>query len=378
MNPTNVVAAGVSQIGARLSRDGTMAAPWFLILPLLLPMQIVGSWLWGGWWTWTTPLWVFGIVPVLDVLAGEDRNNPTEAQMEALGKRRGYRWVTYLYVPIQFALVIWGAWVMSRPETTWVEILGLTWSIGICTGAMGITFAHELCHKPTRIEPILGDALLMTVCYMHFHIEHNKGHHVNVATPKDPASSRFGESFWRFYPRTVIGSWRSAWAIETARLRKKGRAAWHPSNHMIWYTVLPLAFAGLLTALFGWAALPFFFVQALLAFSLLEVVNYLEHYGMERKEIAPGKFEKVAPVHSWNSNHKITNAFLIMLQRHSDHHTYPLRRYQMLRHFDESPQLPTGYAGMIWLAVIPPLWFRIMDPKVRAYKGQVTGGAEAA
>jgi alkane 1-monooxygenase len=210
----------------------------------------------------------------------------------------------------------------------------------------------------------------MTVSYMHFFIEHNKGHHVWVATPKDPATSRKGESFYRFYFRSVFGSFLSAWEIEKERLRRKNISAWSFQNDMILYTILPFVFCGfLMVSLYLYSGsfslnVPiFFFVQGILGFSLLEAVNYIV-----RNEIANGRYERVNPLHSWNSNYLVTNFYLFQLQRHSDHHANASRRYQVLRHFDESPQMPQGYPAMMMMALVPPLWFKVMDNRLEKWK----------
>jgi alkane 1-monooxygenase len=243
------------------------------------------------------------------------------------------------------------------------------------TGGVGITVAHELGHKSTKIEQFYAKVLLMTVSYMHFFIEHNKGHHVWVATPKDPATSRKGETFYSFYFRSVIRGFISAWEIEKERLRRKNISVWSYQNDMILYTVLPFLFCGFLmgclyfyTGSFSWNVPIFFFAQSILGFSLLEAVNYIEHYGIVRNEIANGRFERVNPLHSWNSNYLITNFYLFQLQRHSDHHANANRRYQVLRHFDESPQMPQGYPAMMMMAMIPPLWFKVMDNRLEKWK----------
>ena len=203
--------------------------------------------------------------------------------------------------------------------------------------------------------------------YGHFFVEHNRGHHVRVSTPEDPASSRFGESFWEFLPRTVLGSLKSAWHLEKQRLERQGKSVWHWRNDNLQAWGLSVLLWGALIVWLGWAVLPFLIIQSLFGFQLLEVVNYLEHYGLLRQKKENGRYERCSPEHSWNSNRRVTNIFLYQLQRHSDHHAYPTRSYQALRHFDESPQLPGGYASMILLAWIPPLWFRVMDHRVVAH-----------
>ena len=248
------------------------------------------------------------------------------------------------------------------------EFLGLAVSMGVSSGVMGINISHELAHRvDNKLEPFLSKLILWSVLYMHWGLEHVVGHHRHVATPGDPATAKLGQSFYAFWPQTVFGSFRSAWDFEKARMAKIQEPLWSAKNRVVQFIVLQLALVFFIFLFLGTASLIYMLIQSFTAISLLEVVNYIEHYGLLRKEI-DGKYESVKPYHSWNSSNLVTNTFLFNLQRHSDHHYKPGRRYQILRHFDESPQLPTGYAGMINLAVIPPLWRSIMDPKVKAYR----------
>jgi alkane 1-monooxygenase len=253
-----------------------------------------------------------------------------------------------------------------------LESLGLALTMGV-VGGIAINTAHELGHKRDNSERWLSRVALAQSGYGHFFIEHNRGHHVRVATPEDPASSRLGESFWAFLPRTVAGSLRSAWGIECARLDRMGKSHWTLRNDILGAWAMTVALFAALAIAFGPVVLPYLLLQAVLGFSLLEVVNYLEHYGLLRQKREDGRYERCLPEHSWNSNNVASNVLLYHLQRHSDHHANPTRRYQALRHVEEAPQLPTGYAGMIVLAWIPPLWRRVMDPRLIAhFDGDVT------
>ena len=250
--------------------------------------------------------------------------------------------------------------------------IGLTLTAGLVNG-IAINTAHELGHKRESAERWLSKIALAPTAYGHFFVEHNRGHHVRVATPEDPASSRLGETYWRFWPRTVLGSLRSAWHLETTRHRLRGRTPWTWRNDILNAWAMTAVLYAALVAALGPGTLPFLVLQAVIGFSVLEAVNYLEHYGLRRQRNAAGRYEKVDPRHSWNSDRLTTNVFLFQLQRHSDHHANPLRRYQTLRSFDVSPQLPAGYAAMLILALIPPLWRRVMDKRVLAhYGGDVT------
>jgi alkane 1-monooxygenase len=253
---------------------------------------------------------------------------------------------------------MWSHGGLSTPES-----IGLALTTAMVAG-IAINTAHELGHKRASSERWLSKVALAQTGYGHFFVEHNRGHHVRVATPEDPASARLGESFYEFLPRTVAGSLRSALEIEREHLQRDGHGFWSVRNDILnaWLMTLVL-FAGL-TAAFGVVVLPYLILQAVVGFCMLEVVNYLEHYGLLRAKREDGRYERCRPEHSWNSNNVASNVLLYHLQRHSDHHANPLRRYQALRHFDEAPQLPTGYAGMIVLAAIPPLWRRVMDRKL--------------
>jgi len=250
---------------------------------------------------------------------------------------------------------------------TVLQYLGIALTCGLNTGGLGFTIAHELIHKPSAMEQNFGKAILLGSSYMHFYIEHIHGHHKRVSTPHDPASSRLGESVYQFLPRTIVGSYLSAWELERRRLAKLGVSFYSWRNQMLWFLALPIAFCRFLSWLYGPEAIVFFMLQSAMAITLLEVINYIEHYGLARKEVEAGsvkEYERVTPFHSWNADHRVTNYFIFKLQRHSDHHTFPGRRYQTLRSWTFSPQMPTGYAGMTLLALIPPVWHRVMDPKV--------------
>src|SRR5579875_1936625 len=322
---------------------------------------------------WIGPMVIYVMIPLLDVVIGDDPSNAPEDVVAWLEQDRYYRWVTYLFLPLQFATLFAAFWVMTRHGGLPVaDRVGVAVTVGMLNG-VAINTAHELGHKKEHLERWFARIALAPCGYGHFFIEHNRGHHVRVATPDDPASSRLGESFWRFWPRTVAGSVANGWRLERTRLRRTGRRTWSPRNDVLNAWAMTAALWAVLVALFGPGILPYLLLQAVLAFSLLEAVNYLEHYGLRRATLPNGRFERVTPRHSWNNNHLTTNLFLFHLQRHSDHHANPTRRYQALRHFGESPQLPAGYAAMILLAYFPPLWRRVMDPRVVAhYGGDVT------
>jgi alkane 1-monooxygenase len=342
-------------------------------------VPVLPFWAWGlveltGWnmFWWLGPMWIFALMPLMDSLRGLDESNPPEWAIPSLESDRYYRYATYAFVPLQFASFIWACWYVTTYDLGFWSFLGLALTVGLVAG-IAINTAHELGHKRPVLERRLAKVALAQTGYGHFYVEHNKGHHVRVSTPEDPASARLGESFWAFYPRTVIGSLASAWRIETARLRRKGLAWWSPRNDILNAWMLSVVLFGGVTLVFGVGVLPFVVIQAVFGFSLLEVVNYIEHYGLARRRRDDGRYEPCLPEHSWNANNIASNVVLYHLERHSDHHANPGRRYQALRHFEEAPQLPTGYAGMIVLAIVPPVWRRVMDHRVvEHYGGDLT------
>jgi alkane 1-monooxygenase len=317
------------------------------------------------------PMLVFAVFPPLDLALGMDARNPPDSVIKWLENDRYYRWCTYLYLPIQYAGLIFACWLWSHGHLSTVDSVGLALTVAMVSG-IAINTAHELGHKRASIERLLSKVALAQSGYGHFFIEHNRGHHVRVATPEDPASARLGESFYAFLPRTVLGSLRSAWELERVRLHRLHKAPWSARNDILHAWAMTVVLYSALVAGFGLVVLPYLLIQAIVGFSLLEVVNYLEHYGLLRAKADDGRYERTRPEHSWNSNSAASNVLLYHLQRHSDHHANPIRRYQALRHVDDAPQLPTGYAGMILLAVIPPIWRRVMDHRVLAhYHGQL-------
>ncbi len=343
------------------------------LLGLIVPLSPFLAWAmdeaWGTPAVWfLTPLLVFVAMPLLDTVIGKDSGNPPDSIIKWLENDRYYRWCTYAFLPLQYGALVLAAALWSSGDLGLLATIGLTWSIGLVNG-IGINTAHELGHKRASAERWLSKVALAPTFYGHFFIEHNRGHHVRVATPEDPASSRLGESFWAFLPRTVKGSFTSSWEIEAERLKRTGSSPWTLKNDILNAWLMTVVLFGALTVAFGPVVLPYLLVQAVLGFSLLEVVNYLEHYGLLRAKREDGRYVRTAPEHSWNANNVASNVFLYHLQRHSDHHANPIRRYQALRHFEEAPQLPTGYAGMIVLAAFPPLWRRVMDPRVLAHYG---------
>jgi alkane 1-monooxygenase len=330
------------------------------IVPLLVAVSL---WL-GGWGSYLTVGVLFGFIPLLELLLPQQKENDPPALEEAKRVNRFYDVLLYLNVPIQLGLMGWYLWLMQENSYAPYEWVGMALAMGMGCGIMGINVAHELGHRSKKYEQWMAQTLLLTTLYMHFFVEHNRGHHKYVSTPLDPATARRGEPVYVFWVRSIVMSFVSAWKLEQKRMELAGKPVWNADNLMVRFTVLQVAVCVLIGTFIGLKALAAFLAASLIGILLLETVNYIEHYGLLRREIRPGVYERVLPCHSWNSDHALGRILLYELTRHSDHHYLASRKYQTLRRHEESPCLPTGYPGMMLLSLIPPLWFRIMDPNL--------------
>ena len=341
------------------------------LLGLVVPTVFLLSWLGtylteiGAFW-WLGSILTFGILPILDYAVGPDAENPPDSAFAQLEDDRFYRWATYLYLPIQYASLVLACWLWGGGGGI---PLGLSDRLGVMVtiggiGGIAINAAHELGHQRVKGEQRLSKIALAQACYGHFFVAHNRGHHVRVATPEDPASSRMGESLYAFIPRSATGSVRTAWRLERRRMARMGRSTWSLRNDVINSWMVTAILFAVLTVGFGINVLPWLIGQAIVGICLLEAINYIEHYGLRRQLLPDGRYQPVRPSHSWNNDTVVANLLLFHLQRHSDHHAHPSRRYQALCHDDQAPQLPTGYAAMLLLAAAPPLWRRVMDPRL--------------
>ncbi|MGP9833122.1 alkane 1-monooxygenase [Marinobacter sp. NSM] len=340
------------------------------MIPLVLPPLLLAAGESSGLvnlFAWGVPVVVFGIIPVLDMMLGKDALNPDEQDdVPRLNQEKFYKVITLGWVAAYAVLLIWSMVTLASGVFSVTGAIGWVVSIGI-VGGLGINVAHELIHKDGKLEPWAGGFLLSLVCYAGFKVEHLRGHHVHVSTPEDASSSRYNQSLYNFLPQAYVRNFANAWKLEAERLKRKGQAPLSWRNELIWWYGISLLALVAFTVAFGWLGAAFFLGQSFIAFTLLEIVNYLEHYGLHRRKLDNGRYERTTPEHSWNSNYFLTNVFLFQLQRHSDHHAFAKRRYQVLRHHDIAPQLPAGYAAMVVLACIPPLWRKVMNPRVEAY-----------
>jgi alkane 1-monooxygenase len=352
-----------------LSKKISFLASYSLVLVILVSYYVGGPA-----WTFSGVVYAYLIIPLLDQFIGRDPNNVLKEEFEALVQDHYFDVLVYSHVYIQWGLLLWGCYVLSFDSLSLASTIGLILSLGVYASSI-INVAHELGHRQHPLAQFHARLALLSVSYMHFVIEHNRGHHVHVATPRDPATSHKNQTVFAFWWQSVAGGYQSAWELERKHLERIGKSEWSTANEMIRFTVLPLVLLVALTVLFSvavgaWAwIVPIYFVaQSMLAILSLECVNYIEHYGIVRRELAPGRYERVNPLHSWNANHFLSNLLLFQLQRHSDHHAFASRPYQVLRHFDESPQLPFGYPVMILMSLVPPLWFLVMNKRLEQWQ----------
>ncbi len=343
--------------------------PWWLasVIYPLFPLYAIALYtITGATWTLAVPLLLsyFGI-PLLDYWLGEDASNPPEAVVPELENDPYYRVLTWITVPLHYLALLGSVWFAMRGDlgpAGWV-ILAVTAGLA---GGVAVNTAHEMGHKRHWVDQWLAKFALAVPFYGHFSVEHNFGHHKEVATPEDPASARMGESIYRFALREMPGGLLRAWNIEKSRQSRRGRSVWSVHNEILQSYLISLILQGGLIVVFGWPAALFLLIHNVVAWFQLTSANYIEHYGLLRQRDVKGRYERCQPHHSWNSNHVMSNLVLFHLERHSDHHANPQRRYQSLRDFEDVPRLPSGYFGMYLLAYIPPLWFRVMDQRLLA------------
>lgn len=337
----------------------------FSLLTPLFPMLGIGLYfaLGSQWWLLTPLAYSYLLMPVMDWLIGSDENNPPEEIVPLLEEDRYYRVLTWATAPMHFVVLIAMAWfVASQPLSMWsMAVVAIT--AGMYSG-LGINTAHELGHKKTAFEKWLAKVVLAVPAYGHFCVEHNRGHHVDVSTPEDPASSKMGENIYAFMLREIPGAMRRGWQVEKKRLEALGKSVWSWENDILQSYAITAVLQGGLIIAFGWIMVPFLMIHNVWSWFQLTSANYIEHYGLLREKDANGRYERPKPHHSWNANYICSNLALFHLERHSDHHANPTRRYQSLRNFDDLPELPNGYYGMYLVAYIPWLWYKVMDKRV--------------
>lgn len=321
---------------------------------------------------WLFPFVIYVFMPIADWIVGVNTSSPPESALSQLDNDPYYRFLIYAFVPGQFAVTLFGAWIFATGSLTMWGMAGVALTVGMVNG-VGFIPAHELTHKNNTFDRWLARLILSPMAYGHFFAEHVRGHHRNVATPNDPTSAKMGESFWGFLLRAIVDGIRSAWELERERLARKGKSVWSLENVNLQTWSLTVLLYGAMVAWLGWSVLVYLAVQAFFSVVLLEVTDYIEHYGLLRQVQANGAYEPCTPAHAWDSNHVVCSLFLYQLQRHADHHAHPGRRFQSLRCFENTPQLPASYVTMMLVAYLPPLWYRVMDPRVvKHYNGDLT------
>jgi alkane 1-monooxygenase len=335
-----------------------------LLMPLVPLAGFALYFMTGSQLAFLAPLvFLYVVVPLADVFVGNDENNPPEDLVPQLEQDSYYRYLIWATIPIYFVTLAVAGWVVgTQPLSIWA-IAAAALAVGNLSGT-AITVGHELGHKKSALDRLLARIVLAVPAYGHFPIEHNRGHHTQVATPEDPASSRMGENIYAFARREMPGALRRGWNLEKERLARLGKPVVCFDNEVLQSWGLTLIVNVALIALFGWVLIPFLALHHLAAWWGLTSANYIEHYGLLRQKLANGRYERCEPKHSWNSNHVVSNLLSFHLERHSDHHANPTRSYQSLRHFDDAPELPGGYSTMFLMAYVPPVWFRVMDRKV--------------
>ncbi|MCX6331010.1 MAG: alkane 1-monooxygenase [Bacteroidetes bacterium] len=338
------------------------------LTPFVLYVLSLAAFNGHGFICWSPLLYTFFLIPSLELFIKADPSNLDEVEEALVKKNKAYDFILYAAVVMQY----YSLWVffhsLQQPTLSNWDITGRVISMGLLCATFGINVAHELGHRVNKTEQTFAKLLLLTSLYMHFFIEHNKGHHKNVATPNDPSTAKYKQSVYAFWVQTVIGTYVSAWEISNEALLKKEKSWWSLENEMLLFQIIQLLFVGCIFYFFGGTIACLFILAALLGGLLLETVNYIEHYGLSRQQTGDEQYERVQPHHSWNSNHIIGRLMLFELSRHSDHHYLASRKYQILRSFDDAPQMPTGYPGMILLSLFPPLWFKVMHQQIEKYK----------
>jgi alkane 1-monooxygenase len=338
------------------------------LTPFVLYVLTLTAFNGNGLMCWLPLLYTFFLIPFAELFIKADPSNLDEVEEALAKKNKAYDFILYAAVIMQY----YSLWVffnsLKQDGLNTIDIAGRVISMGLLCATFGINVAHELGHRVNKMEQTFAKMLLLTSLYMHFFIEHNKGHHKHVATPHDPSTAKYNQSLYAFWPQTLIGTYVSAWKIANEEVEKKGKRRWSLQNEMLLFQLIQLTFVLIILYFFSVKIAILFIVAALIGGLLLESVNYIEHYGLSRTQTSEQQFERVQPHHSWNSNHIIGRLMLFELSRHSDHHYLASRKYQILRSFDNAPQMPTGYPGMILLSLFPPLWFKIMHEQMKKYK----------
>lgn len=324
---------------------------------------IIGLWF-QGYWSFFTPIYSFVLIPIFELILPQNHSNYSDGEVKNKTINKLFDWMLYLNLPITYGLLLFALFTISANSLTLFEFIGLILTTGMVLGTNGINVAHELGHRQSTNERFLGKALLLPSLYMHFYIEHNHGHHLHAATKEDPATARYNQNVYAFWVTSTIRQYINAWSIQMKLLKNNKRGFLSLKNDMFWFIILQSTYLIFVLFVFGKLTLIFTIGSAITGFLLLETVNYIEHYGLLRTKKASGRYERVKEIHSWNSNHVVGRIMLYELTRHSDHHYKTSKKYQILECHEESPQMPYGYPTSMVIALIPPLWFKVMNKHV--------------
>jgi alkane 1-monooxygenase len=331
----------------------------------IIPVLCIFGLLQGGIAAYATVVFSFGLIPLLEQFLPQDTSNLPEEERNDRLARKVFDWLLYLNVPLVFGIICLFIYQLNTQDYTTSELTGHVLSVGIVLGVCGINVAHELGHRSNKVEQALAKILLLPTLYQHFFIEHNRGHHKHVATPLDPATARKGEIVYTFWFRSLWGSYRSAWRLERDRLQRSKLPFWSFQNEMVRFSIQQLIYVALVFALTpSWQMALAVLIAGLIGVLLLESINYVEHYGLQRRLLDNGRYERVQPRHSWNANYHLGRIMLYELTRHSDHHYLANKKYQILDHHEQAPVLPLGYPASILMALVPPLWLVVMDRRL--------------
>lgn len=337
------------------------------LLAYLLPLSGFAGLYLGGWWSFGSIYVAFVLLPLLEFLLPTRTDTHAPEEEETRSGLRFFDYLLYFNLPLLYGAIVYLLINVTTRQLAGYEITGMILNVGLLIGTIGINVGHELGHRNNNWEQWIAQVLLLSGLYMHFFIEHNRGHHRHVATPLDPATSRRNQTIYGFWLRSVALSWWNAWTLEAERLRRENKPALSLENQMLRFQIIQVVYLTAIFLVFGFTGLWVAVAAAVFGFLMLETVNYIEHYGLVRRQNQAGRYEPVLPIHSWNSNHEMGRIFLYELTRHSDHHYRATRKYQILRVFEESPQLPSGYPACMILSLFPPVWFAVMNPRVDAF-----------
>jgi alkane 1-monooxygenase len=331
---------------------------------LTLPVSAIIGINFMGFWSFLTPIYAFIIIPIMELILPQDDSNHNPGEIAKRSNNRLFDWLLYINIPIVFGVLLFALIRLEAHTPSLAEYIGAFISVGLVLGSNGINVAHELGHRQNMIERLMAKLLLLPSFYMHFYIEHNFGHHANAATPEDPATAKYNQTVYSFWLSSVLRQYYNAWKLQYKLLQADGHAFFSYRNDMLWYFVFEISYLMTISMVFGTEGLVFVVGAGVVGFLLLETVNYIEHYGLRRKKLASGRYERVKEIHSWNSNHIIGRIVLYELTRHSDHHYKSSKKYQLLDCHDISPQMPYGYPTSMVLSFLPPVWFHIMNKRI--------------